>query len=520
MVTYSITQPQTWGFSNSPYRFIYNLISASSSVTDLKFLGKINYIEDTTSISPLAATISVTSSVAAELSIPLRPEGKGVLDCQLLKSKIKQEVDPTTQLVQRLDNYVRFNITTGFECDPNRTFSNVSNVNGKVGLNINGGTSSFKIGDYIGIDLDYKFSNPLYDGYATISSFTSSIIVTTTNWGNTSSVTQSGDVYYLKRYDTTLSDDFLVEGAVQYDNRSFDLSTLYVWNQTNWSNKRFLTGYPTNNELSSNTKKSFIDTDLNTGQYETIFFLTDRLGDFKNVIVNTYNSNGVNMATYSATAWANGTIPTDTLLEVPSGATSSSNSWRMFELGIGAQQAYGIGVINNFDPPSLSEFFTGVKYYSFRFRNQSNVLSAPIYRQVVCNPSVYVNKQILFKNLLGGWDYINFTEKNSKSITINKNNYKKPLDPTINIYSGNDLRQDTTINVKYTEEYRASTDWMTEDEYNYLNELLTSEDVFIYEQDILRPIMIMDSRFEFKSYQNMDLFILSIVYKYGFDRLA
>jgi hypothetical protein len=516
MVTYSITEPTTWGLSNSPFRFIYNLISASASVTDLRFLGKINYIQD---ITGNGLTVSVTQSVAAELSLPLRPDGKSVLDAQLMKSKFTQVVNPPATFLPRLTNYVRFNLSSGFECNPNGTFSNVSNIGGKLGL-ITGSTAGFRVDDYIAIQLDNKFTNPQYDGYTFISSFTGSTIVTTTDWGLTSSTTQSGDIYYLNRYDRTSSDDYLVEGAVQYDNRGFDLSSLYVWRSSGWSTKRFLTGYPNGDSMNSNTKKNFIDVDLNTGDYETIFLLTDRLGDFKNIVVNTYNSNGVNMGTYSATVWGSGTIPTDTLLEVPSGATSSTNSWKMFEVGIGAQQAYGIGVINDFDPPSLSEFFNGVKYYSFRFTNQSNVFSQPIYRMVACNPSVYVNKRIIFKNRLGGYDYVNFDQKNSKSIEINKNNYKKPLDPTINIYSGSDLRQATTINVKYDETYRVSTHWMTEDEYNYLNELLTSEDVYVYEDTELKPIQIVETNFEFKTFQNQDIFILNLTYKYAFDRLA
>ena len=515
MVTYSVTEPTTWGLSNSPFRFIYNLISASSSVTDLRFLGKINFIKDTSNTD----IVSTTQSVAAELSLPVRPEGKAVIDAQILKSKFIQVVNPDCSFINRLTNYVRFNLTSGFECNPNITFSNVFNVGGKLSLNV-GSTAGFRVNDNIAINLDYKFDNPQYEGYTSINSFTGSRIITTIDWGVTSSTTQSGSIYYLNRYNRTSNDKYIVEGAVQYDNRAFDLNDLYVWESTGWNIKRFLTGYPTQNDINSNTKKNFINIDGSTGDSESIFLLTNKLGDFKDLVLNLYNSNGVTIATYSANVWGYGTSPTNTLLQVPAGATSSSNSWRMFELGIGIPQVYAIGILDDLEPPTFPDFFNGVKYYSFRFKSYGNIFSAPIYRQVVCNPSVYINKRLIFKNRLGGYDYVNFDQKNSKSIKVNRNDFKRPLDPTIDLYSGSNLRQDTTINVKYDETLRVSTDWMTEDEYNYLNELLTSEDVYVYEENILKPIQILDNNFEYKTYQNQDLFILNLTYKLAFDRLA
>lgn len=517
MVTYSITSPTTWGLSNSPVRFIYNLISASASVSDLRFLGKLNYITDTTD----GASVTTTQSVAAELSLPLRPDNKGVLDNQLLKSLFIQEVDPTTIFSKRLTNYIRYNLTAGFECNPNLTFSNVVNIGGKVGLSV-GSTTSYRINDFIGIDLENKFINPQYDGYATISSFSSSNIVTTLNWGTTTSTTQSGSVYYLKRYNNGSTDRYLVEGALQYDDFTFNLDTQnYIFRQSGFNNKNFLTDYPTNYELSSNTRTLYIDRANETGQNETIFFLTDSFGDFKNIILNTYNSNFQVVATYSKQVWAGSPYPSNILIEAPNGSTSSSDSWKMFELGIGIPQFFSIAGLGDFEPPAFSSIFpTNVKYYSIRFESQNNTLSKAIYREAGCNPSPYENKQLLFKNRLGGWDYINFNQKNTKSINIERNNFKRPLDPTLSSYSGDDLRQDTTINVKYTEEYTASTDWMLESEYNYLNELLTSENIYIFENNILKPIQIRQTQFNYRTYQNQDLFILNITYTMAFDKLA
>jgi hypothetical protein len=53
-----------------------------------------------------------------------------------------------------------------------------------------------------------------------------------------------------------------------------------------------------------------------------------------------------------------------------------------------------------------------------------------------------------------------------------------------------------------------------------LNELLTSEDVYVYEDTELKPIQIVETNFEFKTFQNQDIFILNLTYKYAFDRLA
>lgn len=519
MVTFSVTQPNTWGLSNSPYRFVYNLIGNSASVTNLRFLGKINRIIDTTTVDRI--TLTTTQSVVAELSAPVRPDGKGIVDCQLMKSKFTQVINPQNLFEDRLTNYLRFNVGFGFECNPGITFSNTVNIGNKVGLTgISGGTSSFRVNDYIAIELDYKFTNPNYDGYATISSFSGSSLVTTIDWGLTSSVTQSGSIYSLRRYTGTSSDKYLVEGAVQYNNRAFDLSDDYVWRQSGWSSKNYLTGYPNNYTLSSNSKKSFIDLDNQSGQYETIFLLTDKLGDFNDIVVNMYNSSGNVTATYSLNVW--GLYPTalDTLIGVPPGATSSSNSWKMFEVGIGPQQVYLYATINNLEPPTFDQVFNNVKWYSIRFTNQIGNNSRSIFRQVTCNSSVYDNKQIAFKNRLGGWDYINFDQKNTRTTTSEKSSYKRSLDPSINLYTGSNLRQETTINVKFEETYQVSTDWMLESEYNYLQELITSEDVYLVEGFTLTPITIIDTDFLYKSYQNGDLFIMNMTYKFSFDQLA
>jgi hypothetical protein len=61
---------------------------------------------------------------------------------------------------------------------------------------------------------------------------------------------------------------------------------------------------------------------------------------------------------------------------------------------------------------------------------------------------------------------------------------------------------------------------MLESEYNYLQELITSEDVYLVERFTLTPITIIDTDFLYKSYQNGDLFIMNMTYKFSFDQLA
>lgn len=509
MVTYNLTTPFTWGFSNSPFKIIYNLDSASASITDLNFLGRVNHIVDTTT----GPTVSVTQSVVAELSLPLRPDNKSVLDLQLLKSKFIQFQSQFALFDQRLTNYVRTNVDTGFEANPNLTFSNIIQINSKVALQVASGlTSSFVIGDEIGIDLDNKFDNPTYDGYTFINSFSASNIVTEIPWGFTSSATQSGSIFYLKRYNNTTQDYFLVEGARQYDNNLFNLDSLYIWGSTNWEIRRVLSNYPLNYTNNSNTKKVYL-----SNGYETQMLLTSQVSNFKDIVIDLYYTNDENITRYTIPIFGTSSA---LITNPPAGATSSSNSWKMFEIGLGPRNIYSIIDVVENALPTYEDFFADVYLYSITFRNQSNVSTQRIFRQIACNPSPYPLTQVIFKNRLGGYDYYNFTEKTTKRMEVTKTGFKRPLDPTRTLYSGSNLRQNVTTDVKFEETITISTDWMTEDEYNWLNELLTSEDVYIIEGLFQKPIQIVETNFEYKTYQNQDIFILFLTFKYAFDKLA
>lgn len=514
MVTISAVTNRVWGFANSPFRYNLGIISSDTNVTDINFVGKTIQTIDITGSN---ATVSVTQSTISELKIPLRPDNVGSLDVQFMKSKINCQSTLNVFLEYVLNNYVRFDVLTGFECNPNITFSNVNNISGKVGLNVGGATTSFRINDEISIDLDFKFDNPEYDTTTTVTGFSSSNIVTNIDWGFTSSATQSGEIFYTKRYTNTSSDRIMIEGVVQYDNLLFNLENKYVWRNItapNWTTAEYLTNYPYNYNNDIYTKKVYI----NETPYETINFLTDGLASFKKIKIVRYTNDGSSFE-YIYDVWSNiGSF--DGLIQVPNGATSGTNAWRMFELGIGPKNIYDIIDLFGDASGTYEEFWTDNNKYSITFISNTDTESKTLWRKISCYDSVYPIRQLCFKNQLGGYDYFNFKEKSTKKINIEKNNFKKPLDPIKTIYVNQNLKQVQTINVRYDEEFTASTEFLTESEYNYLNELLLSEDVYVVEGLFKKPVQIIDTQFNYKTYQNQDLFILSINYKYSFDRLA
>jgi hypothetical protein len=120
-----------------------------------------------------------------------------------------------------------------------------------------------------------------------------------------------------------------------------------------------------------------------------------------------------------------------------------------------------------------------VDSYEVFIKNNNSPLTAAVSEvkkyKIDTRCSNYENQRIVFLNRLGGWDYFNFTLDAKKSITISRTEYEKILDWNYNIGD----RGKTILAQKAETRMTINSNWITEKDSIWLEELLTSPEVFL-----------------------------------------
>jgi hypothetical protein len=91
------------------------------------------------------------------------------------------------------------------------------------------------------------------------------------------------------------------------------------------------------------------------------------------------------------------------------------------------------------------------------------------------NCTNYERQRIVFLNRLGGYDYFNFTLDTKRTLAITRTEYEKMLDWNYNIGD----RGKTILAQKAEIKMTMNSNWITENDAIWLEELLTSPEVFL-----------------------------------------
>lgn len=130
--------------------------------------------------------------------------------------------------------------------------------------------------------------------------------------------------------------------------------------------------------------------------------------------------------------------------------------------------------------------------------------------KIVENCCLYENFQLVFLNRMGGMDYWNFNKQHLKKLNISREEYRRVLPWD---YSVGDRGFDL-LSVDADEVFQINSDWLTDYESNFLQEILTSQQVFyIDSDDNLIPIIITDSSYQIKRVLRDQLFNLQLNFK-------
>jgi hypothetical protein len=138
-----------------------------------------------------------------------------------------------------------------------------------------------------------------------------------------------------------------------------------------------------------------------------------------------------------------------------------------------------------FYPRGASGANTSASWDSFTFTKQTNC--------------AYDGKRFAFINNYGVFDYFNFTLATNQNTSLETGLYKQsfvPYSTPINSVPYNRERRGTNgYYTNITENFQVYSDWLTQEEADWLGQLFYSPNVFIQEGNIWLPIIITDTQF-------------------------
>ena len=431
-----LTTPTALEPINAPLWFRIN--STSSGLTDFKYVFRPQY-----KIEPFASTSFTTLGT---YRIPPRPvTGDGLFSPhRTLKSFLINQVNPYVSQTFGIEysSLIDYRLQYGFEYNPEKRFTDTINVSGNMGLTFST-PHEFIAGDIITIDKDNKNFNPQYDGTCSVVSVVNSLSIRTNKVFSTDLLAnEAGDVTNHFRISGTSSEYFTWNATRQYTERERSFLPYLLGTQSGTLGS-FLTNYNTATKL------------IRLDDYETLSMIlpTSPLQPYY-LMVKTYTAAGTLIGTY--------------------GITQSTNSFRKLDVGVGP-----MNLINSGIPFISSTGSNVVDNYEVYIKNTSSVFASNVSEtkkfKIDNQCSNYEKQRIVFLNRLGGWDYFNFTLDSKKSLAISRTEYEKILDWNYAIGDRGKSILAQKAEVKMT----LTSNWITEKESQWLEELLTSPEVYL-----------------------------------------
>jgi len=458
----------------------FQMNSASYSQSDFK------YVVDVYSTKDFTTTYTVGTVSLGRFKIPPRPvTGDGIFTPhQILKTQISNAPllpISATGINQTIGSMVKYWIDYGFELDPEMPYYDFV---------FHGGTFSIQfltphdlnVGDVILVDKTNQKVNTSYNGYQTVLQVLDPYYVATDAVYTGVNTPPGGDGGYitniLRLNGTTNANGYSSTGGNytwnairQYDEKGVNFGTRYVVRN---DTQTFLTGY-----TSSMTYMKPVRVD----QYETLGFLgnpnsvTGVFDSFQYLSYDT-NNNLIDSITFSL--------------------SSPPNYKGKFEVGIGPMNIIDL----------LGVSFTNVDHYQIRIR-QGSFTRTHVWRRIdrTCTP--YEIIQLTWLNRQGSYEYYSFIRRQTETLTTQRMEWKKQLSWD---YTVGD-RQQSVLSQKSEKTYVLNSDNINEYDYEFLNELITSPEVYKIVDTTRIPIVITDSKWVQKKQYPDQIFNLTINYK-------
>lgn len=167
-------------------------------------------------------------------------------------------------------------------------------------------------------------------------------------------------------------------------------------------------------------------------------------------------------------------------------------------------------------------FNSNVVYYTVRTTKYNGTVTSETRRYNISDVCTKTEAQrIFFLNKMGGYDGFTFKNKTKINADIKRSEYKKQQgtwsSSTAFAYSKSD-RAVTQYDTNIKDTITLVSDWITEDESVWLEELFTSPDVYLDRNGTAIPINITASSYETKQTAIGKLFNITIEYTLSYNR--
>jgi len=499
------TTPGTYSAVNAPLWF--QLSSASFSLTEF------NYVVDLEALSePLEGR---PYEVEQEYILPARPDNGRALFSphSILKARIGFANNPyqdgldsvliTGATVGVPDQLVSYRIGYGLRYNPNLPFVRTFQSGTALGLSFSV-PHNLIVNDEIIVSKNNLAQNPQYNGPATVNGLVGTSSVTLNIPFGVTYSNESGTIVSLKRMYGTSSIYYTWNATKQWQDKNKDFNLYKLGTQSGAASK-FMTTYPRTDP------KPVLVSSNNRSGYETL-----------SMIMPATSSCSVYLEFYRETDPT--TILFDHRYDLP-----NDNRYRRIDLGIGPQNLRNDLSIN-WDTADYDSYRVYVKQGAF---TASETLRYKTYRHCVRYGEQRV--MIQFLNRIGGFDYFTFLQGAQRDVSIQRKTFEKvlPFDYQIGEPGRRSDRGNTVYNQVINQNYTAYTDWVTDEEAAWLEELFTSPEVYIVEDgEFIRdfdpefpsgftgkriPIVITDSSYKTRTYDRDGMVSLTIRYSLAHD---
>jgi hypothetical protein len=415
-----------------------------------------------------------------------RPNGTGLYSPHyILQSNITTKFVPQIVNLDRNDtSYVSYRVRTAEQYNPGLTFSNVLNTSGFLGLTFSSIiTGQLFVNDIITIQMDNISINPQYNSTASVTSIVNNRHIQTDIIFATASATQSGRIINIYRDSATSSNLLAWNASRQAEEWNENFRDNYILGYT-FSNdfNYFLSAYTQSIVNNPDTNMPFYKNDWGTLD---CFYRQDSFATFSRAWVTYlyYDNSGSVIGTFSTGIVAAGELR----YTVPVGPRNiiDGNITGFSLLVSGSSSNYGVFMSVGNSSPDIRIS----KTYHFTIIPECE--------------TPYEKIRLAFLNKLGGFDYWTFDLKQRWRSNIERTQIDRAYtENSLDIDGANILqRGKDVIYSKASENWRLSTQHLSDDFALYIRELVESSDVYMYdnEYNVWFPVVITDSEWTYKS---------------------
>lgn len=455
-----LKNPPTLGAANS--ELWYRFSSPESGYSNFKYVCKVSY-----KLEPFATSPAVALGT---YKIPPNPSGEGLFSPhRTLKSIFTPSPSLSSSLyVAPANGMIAHSVQYGFEYTPTLRFASTFNSGGFLALQFSS-AHGLVANDMITIDKDNKQTNISYDGTASVSSVLSSTQIRTNKPIGILTTGESGAITNLLRYfGSTSYNAWAINAARQYGIPE-EMSSPYVL-YTNFS--FFLTNF------SIFSKKR-----VRLGELETLgAVLPASQVSTAQVVYSFYTATGTQLAV--------------TVLPL------TGNTKQRIDIAAGPGN---IGALATYYP-SMNAINTCAYYTVYIRTSGGSQISQMRYFEIDRTCTQYTTTRIAFLNRLGAYDFFTFEQDSKRSVSIKREEYNKVLPWN---YSLGD-REATVFSTSAEQSITLNSNWISERECAWLEELVTSPDVYIISGTTKLPVIVTDTKYDIKTAMRDRIFNMTL----------